>query len=28
VRAHGGVWHRKDREAGVVPHSSIATQAH
>jgi hypothetical protein len=23
VRAHGGVWHKKDRDAGVVPHSSI-----
>jgi hypothetical protein len=28
VRAHGGVWHKKDREAGVVPHSSIETEAH
>jgi hypothetical protein len=28
VRAHGGVWHKKDREAGVVPHTSIDTQAH
>jgi len=28
VRAHGGVWHRKDREAGVVPHPSLDTQAH
>jgi hypothetical protein len=28
VRAHGGVWHKKDRDAGVVPHSSIATAAH
>jgi hypothetical protein len=28
VRAHGGVWHQKDREAGVVPHSSIDTEAH
>jgi hypothetical protein len=28
VRAHGGVWHQKDREAGVVPHTSIDTQAH
>jgi hypothetical protein len=27
VRAHGGVWHKKD-EAGVVPHSSIDTEAH
>ncbi len=24
--AKGGVWHKKDREAGVVPHSSIDTQ--
>jgi Transposase DDE domain len=28
LRARGGVWHKKDREAGVVPHSSIDTQAH
>jgi len=28
IRAHGGVWHKKDREAGIVPHSSIATAAH
>lgn len=28
VRAHGGVWHQKHREAGVVPHTSIDTQAH
>jgi hypothetical protein len=28
VRAHGGVWHKKDREAGIVPHSSIDTEAH
>ena len=28
LRAKGGVWHKKDREAGVVPHSSIDTQAH
>jgi hypothetical protein len=27
VRAHGGVWHKKDRDAGIVPHSSIDTQA-
>jgi transposase len=27
LRARGGVWHRKDREAGVVPHTSIDTQA-
>ncbi len=25
--ARGGVWHKKDREAGVVPHSSIDTEA-
>jgi hypothetical protein len=28
LQARGGVWHKKDREAGVVPHSSIDTQAH
>lgn len=28
LRALGGVWHKKDREAGVVPHSSIDTEAH
>jgi Transposase DDE domain len=28
LRALGGVWHRKHREAGVVPHTSIDTQAH
>jgi hypothetical protein len=28
LRALGGVWHRKDREAGVVPHKGIDTQAH
>ena len=27
-RARGGVWHTKDREAGIVPPTSIATQAH
>jgi hypothetical protein len=27
-RAKGGVWHMKDREAGVVPHTSIDTDAH
>ena len=27
LRAQGGVWHKKDREHGVVPHSSIDTQA-
>jgi len=28
LRARGGVWHKKDRDAGVVPHTSIDTQAH
>lgn len=28
LRARGGVWHKKDREAGHVPHSSIDTEAH
>ena len=28
LRANGGVWHQKDREAGVVPHTSIDTDAH
>ena len=27
LHAKGGVWHKKDREAGVVPHTSIDTQA-
>ncbi len=27
LRAAGGVWHKKDREAGVVPHTSIDTEA-
>ena len=27
LRAKGGVWHKKDKEAGVVPHSSIDTEA-
>ena len=26
--AHGGVWHKKDRDQGVVPHTSIDTEAH
>lgn len=26
--ARGGVWHKKDREAGEVPHTSIDTDAH
>ena len=28
LRALGGVWHKKDREAGIVPHTSIDTEAH
>jgi hypothetical protein len=28
LRSRGGVWHKKDREAGEVPHSSIDTEAH
>jgi hypothetical protein len=28
LRANGGVWHKKDRDQGVVPHTSIDTQAH
>jgi hypothetical protein len=28
LRACGGVWHKKDREAGTVPHTSIDTEAH
>ena len=27
LRAKGGVWHKKDREAGKVPHTSIDTEA-
>jgi hypothetical protein len=27
LRSLGGVWHKKDREAGLVPHSSIDTAA-
>jgi hypothetical protein len=27
LRAKGGVWHKKDREQGIVPRSSIDTQA-
>ena len=26
--AKGGVWHKKDRERGVIPHTSIDTEAH
>jgi len=28
LRAKGGVWHPKERAAGVVPHSTLATEAH
>src|SRR5262249_21685079 len=28
LAAHGGVWHQKDQEAGVIPHTSIDTEAH
>lgn len=28
LRARGGVWHKRDRQAGEVPHTSIDTQAH
>lgn len=28
LRANGGVWHKKDRQKGIVPHSSIDVQAH
>lgn len=28
LRAMGGLWHQKHRRAGVVPHSSIDTEAH
>jgi hypothetical protein len=28
LSARGGVWHKKDREQGLVPHSSIDTEAH
>jgi hypothetical protein len=28
LAARGGVWHKKNREAGVVPHTSIDTEAH
>jgi len=27
LRAKGGVWHKKDREGGIVPHSTIDTEA-
>src|SRR5205823_3113503 len=28
LAARGGVWHKKHRDAGVVPHTSIDTEAH
>lgn len=28
LRANGGVWHKKHREQGIVPHTSIDTEAH
>jgi hypothetical protein len=28
LRAKGGVWHQKDRSQGIVPHTSIDTEAH
>ncbi len=28
LRSRGGVWHRKHREKGEIPHSSIDTEAH
>jgi hypothetical protein len=28
LRARGGVWHKKHREEGVIPHSAIDTDAH
>ena len=28
LATRGGVWHKKDREAGVVPHTTIDTEAH
>jgi len=28
LRARGGVWHKKRRAAGVIPHTSIDTDAH
>jgi hypothetical protein len=28
LAARGGVWHKKHREAGIVPHSRIDTEAH
>jgi len=28
LRAKGGVWHKKHRDQGIVPHTSIDTEAH
>ena len=28
LQARGGVWHKKHREAGIVPHTSIDTEGH
>ncbi len=28
LQANGGVWHKKDRDKGIVPHTSIDTEAH
>jgi hypothetical protein len=28
LRANGGVWHKQDRDANIVPHTSIDTEAH
>jgi hypothetical protein len=28
LRARGGVWHKKHREEGLIPHTSIDTEAH
>ena len=28
LRARGGVWHKKDREVGHVPHTDMDTEAH
>jgi hypothetical protein len=28
LRANGGVWHKKHRKEGIVPHTSIDTEAH
>lgn len=28
LRANGGVWHKKDREQGLLPHTSIDPEAH